>query len=300
MKAILVVLYSLILQLGIAVIVLGIVTYLRHRKESLKYFILFMVSLQLSQMRLLLNTCVDYAGNKSFLLRGLIGLFQIPGLALMIYVLGVFPFFVKGKKPGKTVKLCAVLLSLTFVIDNFLALMTGLDVFFIINRLIVLGSILYAVIFILSFAKDIGHPAMRRVMIYLCGISMFFVPFQLMEFLHNSSFRPFQSWLFQPLPVYFLILCCSGLYLFKKYFNIPSYVDPEQGRLSERFIQDFSITEREAEIIMLLREGKTYKEIAEQLTIAYKTVDAHIQNIYSKTVVNSRKQLLNLIETSRL
>lgn len=56
-----------------------------------------------------------------------------------------------------------------------------------------------------------------------------------------------------------------------------------------------SLSEREQEIVSLLIEGLTYKDIAVQLHISNHTVKSHIERIYQKTQVSSRAQLTNLL-----
>jgi response regulator RpfG family c-di-GMP phosphodiesterase len=48
------------------------------------------------------------------------------------------------------------------------------------------------------------------------------------------------------------------------------------------------LSEREVEVLRLLARGQTMKQIAEQLIISFKTVDRHIQNIYTKINVSTR------------
>lgn len=48
------------------------------------------------------------------------------------------------------------------------------------------------------------------------------------------------------------------------------------------------LTAREVEVLRLLAQGHTYAQIADQLTISRRTVNAHIISIYSKLEVNSR------------
>ena len=48
------------------------------------------------------------------------------------------------------------------------------------------------------------------------------------------------------------------------------------------------LTGREVEVLRLLARGQTMKQVAGQLTIAYKTVDRHVQNIYTKIGVSTR------------
>jgi HD-GYP domain-containing protein (c-di-GMP phosphodiesterase class II) len=48
------------------------------------------------------------------------------------------------------------------------------------------------------------------------------------------------------------------------------------------------LSEREVEVLRLLARGQTMKQVATRLTIAYKTVDRHVQNIYTKIGVSTR------------
>ena len=50
------------------------------------------------------------------------------------------------------------------------------------------------------------------------------------------------------------------------------------------------LTSREMEILLLMAEGKTNQEIADQLFIALKTVKTHVSNILSKLQVQDRTQ----------
>ena len=71
--------------------------------------------------------------------------------------------------------------------------------------------------------------------------------------------------------------------------------EPEKPSTDD-FFEHSHITDREAEIIKLIKQGKTAKEIAADLDISVNTVNNHIANIYSKTEVRSRIDLLNLFQ----
>lgn len=62
---------------------------------------------------------------------------------------------------------------------------------------------------------------------------------------------------------------------------------------SKNWQQRYSITNREKEIVELLREGKNRSDIAEKLFISPRTVDNHIANIYRKCAVKNRMELVN-------
>ncbi|MBK7121761.1 MAG: response regulator transcription factor [Chitinophagaceae bacterium] len=56
----------------------------------------------------------------------------------------------------------------------------------------------------------------------------------------------------------------------------------------------FDLTSREREILQLLVEGLSYKEIGNHLDISANTAKKHVINIYNKLHVNSRAQALHL------
>ena len=62
--------------------------------------------------------------------------------------------------------------------------------------------------------------------------------------------------------------------------NNPSSDDPQLVKL----------TKREVEVLTLVIEGKSSKEVAEQLFVSKRTVDLHLANIYEKLNVTNRVQ----------
>lgn len=56
----------------------------------------------------------------------------------------------------------------------------------------------------------------------------------------------------------------------------------------------FNLTEREKQILELLKDGLQYKEIGAKLGISANTAKKHVVNIYEKLHVNCRAQALNL------
>ncbi|CDM70292.1 Hypothetical protein CM240_3175 [Clostridium bornimense] len=64
---------------------------------------------------------------------------------------------------------------------------------------------------------------------------------------------------------------------------------------SEDFVSRYELSEREGEITELLKIGYSNAEIGEKLIISISTVKKHIYNIYMKTGVKSRTQLIALL-----
>jgi len=52
--------------------------------------------------------------------------------------------------------------------------------------------------------------------------------------------------------------------------------------------KNYGLTEREKELLKILTEGLTKKQIAAKLFISYHTVDTHLKNIYAKLHVQTR------------
>ena len=64
---------------------------------------------------------------------------------------------------------------------------------------------------------------------------------------------------------------------------------PQSGNTAQAFPE---LTEREREVLALIAQGVSNKEIAERLVISMKTVSNHITNIFSKLQVADRAQAI--------
>lgn len=58
-----------------------------------------------------------------------------------------------------------------------------------------------------------------------------------------------------------------------------------------RVIEDVRMTPREREVIELIGEGLSNKEIAERLDIASHTVKSHVRNVMDKLALHTRLQI---------
>lgn len=70
-------------------------------------------------------------------------------------------------------------------------------------------------------------------------------------------------------------------------------------RLPDNFMENSALSKREVEVVQLLIEGKSYKEISRELFISINTVKTHIRNIYPKLKVSSRHEIVNLFISSK-
>lgn len=59
--------------------------------------------------------------------------------------------------------------------------------------------------------------------------------------------------------------------------------------------KQFSLSEREGDVLVLIAEGRSSARIQEDLTIAAGTVNYHMRNIYAKLGVHSRQEVIDLV-----
>ena len=52
--------------------------------------------------------------------------------------------------------------------------------------------------------------------------------------------------------------------------------------------EDYALSPREAEVLQLMVDGLTMKQIADRAHLSYHTIDTHVRNIYAKLHVHSR------------
>lgn len=93
-----------------------------------------------------------------------------------------------------------------------------------------------------------------------------------------------------------VIFNVANIVFLKKMFVSEKAMSTDNNTLEKLFNQ-YGITSREKEIIELICEGKTNKEIAEILFISPITVRDHNSNIFRKTKVKNRTQLARLFQT---
>ncbi len=89
------------------------------------------------------------------------------------------------------------------------------------------------------------------------------------------------------------------IYLFLLYHGLKNVVLEKRlshtpHRISVAFIARFGITEREQQIIALMIEGASNKEIGRTLFISAATVRNHIHNVFQKTDATNRVELIRI------
>lgn len=156
---------------------------------------------------------------------------------------------------------------------------------FQIYRLLFMGAYLYTFLVVIFKLKTMNNLEERKFVIRLMVILLVLVYQPLISLIKTF---PENTFIFAT-GYFFLTI------LFLKY-------------VSNRFFEDFNLlpscslvginidtielTDREKEVVLLLEQGLTSKNIGARLFISEATVKTHLKNIYQKFEVNSRTQLL--------
>jgi DNA-binding CsgD family transcriptional regulator len=109
--------------------------------------------------------------------------------------------------------------------------------------------------------------------------------------LMSQGFLSFPS----PAVAGFFFLNCWFLFLLIYRYGVRrcGILDAEGGC---EFLSQYGISNREHEIILLICEGFSNKEIGERLFISLSTVKTHVYNIYKKLDVRNRTKLLSVLQ----
>jgi DNA-binding NarL/FixJ family response regulator len=70
-------------------------------------------------------------------------------------------------------------------------------------------------------------------------------------------------------------------------------IDHLKGNISEQLAA--RLTKREMELVNLLKEGFSYKEMAKRMFVSVYTINHHLKNIYQKLGVESKSELISKI-----
>jgi len=90
-----------------------------------------------------------------------------------------------------------------------------------------------------------------------------------------------------------------GIFLINYFLHYPVPTSLGSDELSEDFLSEYGITDREGEIIRKVIQGKSNADIAGELFISLATVKTHLHNIYKKIGVDSRYDLLAKVRSGK-
>lgn len=111
------------------------------------------------------------------------------------------------------------------------------------------------------------------------------------------------EWFWQKAPYIALLLTLAGFMFIRFWFilELAKQRDVILYTLKQQTEKDWYklLSVREREVMQLIAEGKTNKQIAETLFIALSTVKTHINNIYKILEVKNRREAIEKVEKQK-
>ena len=282
-------LYMFAFATGCMTLVLSVVFHIRENYQWTKYFITFHASLLLVIVLQVLKVFVDvFLGDTIAFVTGIV--IQSLLAANVSFLIVFVPYFTTWiiaqpwRNPYRVVfsalaVLYMALSVLHIVFNSIWVLQTSMMMVFV-------ATLFFCVGVIIKHLKTIVQHDVRVVSKSIVILSFVMIPLLIISFI-------FPQWRYITYPIYFMSFSIILLvFLFIYFKRMPHEV---QHELTYANVEKYHITEREFSVILLIKEGLTNKEIAANLDISVNTVNNHVANIFAKTKVRSRIDLLNIL-----
>jgi DNA-binding CsgD family transcriptional regulator len=292
---------------GLAAVLLFTLIYLKYKVDMLRNFIIVqstcVFGLIISLFRLYYMTEMQF----NMQIQVISYIFFLIFLSLNIYYISRFFHDLTESQFTRLHSIIFAILSFIFIInailpfciysdlkDIYSAMIYGLINF---GNFIYISVIIYICILMIVRYKKVKNPQLKKllriimilILIYLVGMSIDLVNVKI----NNNYSYDYNGLIFARICL--LLESIIFIVFFFVYFVKKMHFSTIIAKIPESFIKQFNITEREEEILMLLLENKTRRDISRWLFISPKTVEKHISNIYHKLSVKDRDELYNLI-----
>lgn len=162
-----------------------------------------------------------------------------------------------------------------------------------IQPLLATVNICYCITVTLISRKTISNALVRDALFVFFIVTLTTIPLLVI----SSIWYDFRQLAFSIIELAYFIVHLTFMFIsMEKAENRRPKGADEEIKLED--LQEFHITEREFEVIKLIKKGMTNKEIGYELGISVNTVNNHIANIFQKTGVKSRIDLLNVLKAA--
>ncbi len=283
-------LYIFAFAAGCMALVLSVVFHLRESYEWTRYLILFEASLLTVIILQVFNAFIAVFASDlvrlvfTYIMEPLI----IADIAFLIVFIPYFASWILAIPWRRPFALISYLLSGIYIALRVLALIfTSLPLFTPLSAALFILALSFALGFVLLNLKNTSGRSVRLVAKTITIISLTMIPLVVLSLIFPILLDILYT-------VYYLSFNVMLIVFLFVYFSRMPH--PKVWEPSVEDLKQFRITEREFSVILLIREGYTNKEIAEELSISVNTVNNHVANIFTKTEVRSRIDLLNLLQ----
>ena len=311
---ILLILYLIAFIIGFTTVIYSIVYYIIERITWLKYYIIFLSAfgflLLIRAVKLISFLAIPtFLSNEIF---NTLYFFALSiSMSLILYFIPAFLYRFLELKWAVKENVEYLILSIIFFVLSILGILLHFNFYIIANRIFYL-SILY--FFILGFInyKNLKDNTIKFIVKILGLITIFIYPvlvYQLIILNKNNldigsidiTLILFYIW-WNLVMLGYLLWYFISIIKNKNMFVNKELAENDLDSIKEKEIvnkpkpkkeEQINLTKREKEILFYLLSGKTNKEVSIILKISLNTVNNHVANIYDKSGVKNRVELVN-------
>lgn len=311
----LLILYLIAFIIGFSTIFYSVIYYIIERITWLKYYIVFLF---LFGFLLLIRAIklLSFLAIPLFLSNGIFNILYYftlsVSMSLILYFIPAFLYRFLNLKWKVKENVLYLILSVIFFVLSILGIILNFN-FYIIANIIFYLLILYLLILGFINYKNIKDKMMKLIVKILGLITIFIYPimvYQLITINKNSldigsidiTLVLFYIW-WNLVMLGFLLWYFINIIKNKNMFvneslnnnsNDSKNIENENNAIKKELKEEIiNLTKREKQILSYLLSGKTNKEIALILDISLNTVNNHVANIYDKSGVKNRVELVN-------
>ena len=303
--------YLLSFVIGFSTIFYSIIYYIIERILWLKYYIVFLFTFSIlifiRTIKLItLLTLPSFTSNNIF---NMLYFFILTlAMALMLYFIPAFLYRFLNIKWSLKTNISYLILSISYFILSIIGILTIFNIY-ILSSMIFYISIFYLLLIGFLNYKNIKDKTIKFIVKVLGIITILIYPvliYQLIiyrkDFMNINSIDVtlmlFYTWwnlvMLGYLVWYFVSMIKSNnSRISNNLYNKIEKLD-NNVKLEEKLEDNgFNLTKREKQILSYLLSGKTNKEISLIFDISLNTVNNHVANIYYKSGVKNRVELVN-------
>ena len=311
----LLILYLIAFIIGFSTIFYSVIYYIIERITWLKYYIVFLFLfgflLLIRAIKLLSFLAIPlFLSNSIF---NILYYFTLSvSMSLILYFIPAFLYRFLNLKWKVKENVLYLILSVIFFVLSILGIILNFN-FYIIANIIFYLLILYLLILGFINYKNIKDKMMKLIVKILGLITIFIYPimvYQLITINKNSldigsidiTLVLFYIW-WNLVMLGFLLWYFINIIKNKNMFvneslnnnsNDLKNIENENNAIKKELKEEIiNLTKREKQILSYLLSGKTNKEVALILDISLNTVNNHVANIYDKSGVKNRVELVN-------
>ena len=213
--------------------------------------------------------------------------------AFMIAMLPFFASWILARPMHHAEKALAITVAAAYLPVSLLYIFTGMGIFSLLQYMLWAAVAAYCVIVSFCFSRGVADRSVHVMCRTLSIISFALLPLMVLA----CIFSWLRNFSISIAAIAYSVAILVFLFIATAHQEKAVEDAEKKEPLSAEIIQErYHITDRELEVIRLIKKGCTNKEIAYELSISVNTVNNHIANIFGKTEVRSRIDLLNLLQ----